>query len=388
MFRSNTMSSVDLSGLFDITQRPVLINTSASENRENVSNESSTTLSLYDQGVISLQQLNAFYWYRPLLIPLLIVGLVTSTLNVVVNCRCARDAYVLYFTGVSVGDAVFIICICSPFIVNLLYPPSSEVYEKYSLYIYTFANTVFRRGAIVLNGIASSERFIKLIFPFHVSRNILSRYPRCVVIAVFILSFLVHLSLIVELEVREVKDNIWMMVTSKVQAEFPLLFVVLRNVGRVAFVYVPTTYLLMINVALVAALQMHAAKQGNIRTTRGVKVKDESKIRGGKQDQVAQESQVSDGRNIQTEAVMRTSRLVLILTFTFFLLALPSTVNATASSFVPDYGLFTRNRYLTYLLVYLTDLVGILTQPVLFTVSLVISRQFRKSLLETLNLHP
>lgn len=382
------MSSVDLSGLLDTTQRPVLINTSASENRENdMSNESSTTLSLYDQGVISLQQLNAFYWYRPLLIPLLIVGLVTSTLNVVVNCRCARDAYVLYFTGVSVGDAVFIICICSPFIVNLLYPPSSEVYEKYSLYIYTFANTVFRRGAIVLNGIASSERFIKLIFPFHVSRNILSRYPRCVVIAVFILSFLVHLSLIVELEVREVKDNIWMMVTSKVQAEFPLLFVVLRNVGRVAFVYVPTTYLLVINVALVAALQMHAAKQGNIRTTRGVKVKDDSKIRGGKQDHVAQESQASDGRNIQTEAVMRTSRLVLILTFTFFLLALPSTVNATASSFVPDYGLFTRNRYLTYLLVYLTDLVGILTQPVLFTVNLVISRQFRKSLLETLNLH-
>ncbi|PVD22496.1 hypothetical protein C0Q70_18310 [Pomacea canaliculata] len=159
-----------------------------------------------------------------------------------------------------------------------------------------------------------------------------------------------------ELEVREVKDNIWMMVTSKVQAEFPLLFVVLRNVGRVAFVYVPTTYLLIINVALVAALQMHAAKQGNIRTTRGVKINDESKIRGGKQDHVAQESQASDGRNIQTKAVMRTSRLVLILTFTFFLLALPSTVNATASSFVPDYGLFTRNRYLTYLLVYLTDL--------------------------------
>ncbi|PVD22494.1 hypothetical protein C0Q70_18308 [Pomacea canaliculata] len=77
---------------------------------------------------------------------------------------------------------------------------------------------------------------------------------------------------------------------------------------------------------------------------------------------------------------MKTSRLVLIHTLTFFFLALPSAVNTTAISVVPDYGLFTVNRYLAYMLTYLTEWVVYLTQPFLFSVSLIFSRQFRKAL--------
>lgn len=368
----------------------VFSNTSVSVNSDSYKTGNFSVLSLYDQGVISLQQLNEFSKYKSFGILFCVVGILTSVLNVLSYSRCSHEAYFSYFTGVSVGDSLYLFSVCSSFMLSLVFPLYSQVCETYSFYVSTFANIVCRRSAIVINGIASSERFIKIIFPFKTKTNILSSYPRYVIVGVFILSFLVHLSLIMEFEVKEVKANVWAVVVSRSQVENPSLFVFLRHMSRVTFFYVPLTYLLAINAALVAALRTHAAKQLDIRATRGAKDTENPLDSRGKEvkrneaDQKELRPQDLRGRNIRSEAVMKTSRLVLIHTLTFFFLALPSAVNTTAISVVPDYGLFTVNRYLAYMLTYLTEWVVYLTQPFLFSVSLIFSRQFRKALFHRL----
>lgn len=364
-----------------------LFNFSAGQSSDH---STSTTLSLYDEGVISLQQLNAFYQFTPLGIVLGLLGVLTSILNTLANSCCRHDVYFAYFMGVSVGDGIYLTSVSIGFIINLFFPSSSCVYETYFLYVSTFVSTVFRRGAVVLNGFASSERFIKLIFPFKLSVHVLSRYPRCLILAVFVLSILANLSLALEFEVREVMVEVWMIVPSRLRVENSDLFLVLRNVSRMAFFYVPVIYLLVINVALVAALRMHASEQMDIRATRGARGKNNREITceksGNQMQQERSRPQVTDQKNIQTQAVMRTSRLVLILTLTFVLFALPTVVNSTVTSFVSDYGYFTRNHYLTCLLSYLAEWIVYLTQPFLFFVSIILSRKFRKSLLKKLHL--
>lgn len=355
-------------------------------NYSDYNNKSSEFVNLYDLGVISLQQVTTFNQLKALAIGLCVPGILTSILNVLANSRCGgHDAFVSYFTAVSVADNLYLTSACTGLIINLFFPFSSRVFEVYSLYVCTFASTVFRSSTIVLNDIACTERFIKLIFPLRLFKLVLSSYPRWIIIGVFLLSFLMHLSLVVEFEVRQVRVNVWAMVPSRLQEENVDLFLVLRNAGRMTFFYLPMMYLLIINVALVAALHRHAGNQRNIRATKGLTRKDNQANKKHEPDQELRR-QASDRRNIQTEAVMRTSRLVLVLTFTFFLLALPRVANSTVASFAADYGYETKNRYLTDILSYMAECLAYLTQPFLFTVNIIYSQQFKKSLVQKLHL--
>lgn len=367
-------------------QRGMLLNTSECENGDDSTCERSTTPSLYDQGVISLHQLDTFYQYVPLVIAAGVFALFTGILNIAGNTRSGQEPCVSYFIGVSVGDSLCLLSVFCRCLLPLFSPPSSFVYETYYRYVTTFANTVVRRGTIVLNGVASSERFMKLIFPFKSWKNPLSHYPRCVIVGVYVLSFVAHLSLAVEYVVEEVDVSVWVIVSSSLRLQHPDLFNFLRNGCRVVFVYLPLTYSLVINVALIVALRMHAGKQRNIRATRGVRVKEVSlgcSSRNVKKSDA--NHQTSNGRSIQTEAVVKTSRLVLIFTFAFFLFALPTTLSSTVMTFVMDYGPRTRNHYLYIVLTYLAEWVVYISQPFLFTANLMFNQQFSKSLGQKLN---
>lgn len=352
--------------------------------------ESHTIFNIFDQGVISLQQLNTFYQYIPLVLPLGILALLTSTLNIWGNIRSGQDSYFTYFIGLSVGDTLCLVSVFCRCILSLFFHHTSQVYETYYRYMTTFVNTGFRRGAIVLNGVASSERFIKLVFPFKMSRNVLSRYPRYVILTVYVVSFLSHLPHAVEFVIEETEDNIWRIVPSNPRLDNPSLFIALRNACRVVFVYVPITYLIVINVALVVALRVHAAKQRNIRASRGARTNSmqvDFRARGVKHaNQPELRPQGSDGRTVQTAVVVRSSRLVLIFSFTFLLFALPTTLSSTVSTFLPDYGMDTKNHYLWIMLTYLAEWVLYTTQPLLFTVNLMFNKQFRRSLFQKLHL--
>lgn len=318
-------------------------------------------VNIYDQGLVSVDYLITFYQYKALGIVLSVSGIFASLMSIVVNLYLRQDAYVVYLIGVAFWDNMFLFTVFIGSVFNVFFPVSSQPYECYSLYVSSFGSVVFRRTAVVLNGLSASERFFKLVFPFKTSRTILSSYPRRVILFIFIVCVLGHLPLVLELEVKEITKSVWMVVATRLQQDNYNIFLILRNASRVVFFYLPIVYSLGINLALVAALKHHTAKQRNIRATRG-------------------RPQVSSAEtNSQTEALVRTSLLVLIISGSFFLLALPSTVNATLSSFLADYGFFSRNRYLCILLSHLVEWIVYLTQPCSLIACIVLSRHFRKS---------
>lgn len=327
-------------------------------------------LNIPDEGIISEQLFNTFFKYTALGIFLSMVGLFSSAVIIVTNLQLKQDSYVLFLTGVCVGDNLYLIGLSSGFSLQYFLPLTSKEYQWFVIIMFTFASVAFRRSAVVFNGLASSERFLKLIFPFTSSRlNVLSRYPLGVIVCVFLISLLVHIPLLVEFEVLQVAPDLWVVSPTRLQQANKELFFVLRYVSRITFFYVPITYLLVSSLALVVALTLHVSKQQDIRATRG----------GG--DYCASKSQQGQESGSQIHNVVRTSRYVLVMAVTFLLLALPSTLNACLDGLVPDYGVFGKQRYLFRMITYLAEWVVCLTEPCLLILSMALSKQFRKSVL-------
>lgn len=367
--------------MYNITQEARKYNFTTVANRLNSSNGlktsgSSKWVNIFDQGLLSLQQFNMFLDYRPLALMLCTVGILASCLNIAVNSSLRKDAYVLYLRGINIADHVWFLSDWIGLVLYLIFPFSSRTFQIYNQYLTVYGGTVVQRSAVILNCLASSERFLKLTFPFFISTNVLNRFPRVVIACVFLLCLLLNAPLLAEFEIRELKKDFWMLSTTKLAVDNPGLFLALRNVSRVVLIYLPLIYLLVINLALVAALRLHARKQQDIRATRGTAKSDNQKV-----------SQLhgSSEKSAQAQAVMATSRLVFVLTLIFFLMTLPSTLNATVDSFVDDYGVYSRNFYLSLVVTYLAAWISYFIEPCFLIVSMVLSRQFRTAVLRLLH---
>lgn len=360
--------------IFNITEAYTTSKVTPSDPQETRSNN---TVNVHNQGLLSLQELNTFLVCRPLGLLLCTISIVASCVNIAVNSSLKNDAYVFYLTGIHVADFVWFLIDWTYLIIYMLFPLSSRTFQIYSQYITNLGVVVFQRTAIILNCLASSEKFFKLTFPFEVYKNVLNRYPRIVIACVFVFVFLINIPLLLEFEVKEINTDLWMVSATKLSQENPDLFVVLRNISRIGLFYFPLIYLFAINLGLVAALKLHASTQQHIRATRG-KAKSE--------DQQVSKSRESNEKSSQEHTTAATCRLVLVLTLSFFLLSLPATVNSTVDSFVDDYGIFSRNSNLSLMMMFLTEWIAYFIEPCLFTASVVLSKQFRSKVRHNLRL--
>lgn len=333
------------------------------------SNESSPTSSVYEDNIISARVTGIVALVTSMASLLIaVVALPSCALNLIANSLHRRDAYTYYLVGMSVADGLDLVIMVLTTLMELLVPKSSFAYNFTVVYISVGAATVVRRAAIVLNSLASVERFLTLIFPFKRSINILNRYPRLIIISVYGNVFLFHVSILLELSVTKIKEEVWTFTPSALRLENEQLFLVLQNVARGAAFYGPLIISLIINTALIVALKLHVYNQRDIRTSAGTGALQKETTNGGEQK-----------GHVQRDRVTQTCRLVLALSFSFFVLALPRTLSSNVGSFLAGYSYFSRSRNLIYVVNAFASLPQYLTEPCLLLISCGLSTQFRKT---------
>lgn len=328
-------------------------------------NVSKAIASPYDENFISERIFNEIIRVTNVLsVVVWLLAVPACILNVLANSLRRRDAYIFYLVGVSIGDGMDLLCQAPNLLVRIFQPSTSYAFIFTAFYLGMFASAICRRAAIVLNALASAERFLTLAFPFTVSRNFLNASPRLAVTSVFVCLCLLHISLLFEYNVTNVKYDTWMLLPSTHKEKYHEQFVSVRIVARTAGVYAPLLVSLIVNLVLISAFRVHSALQRDIRATSGKSLESKSR---------------NTGRHLQTRVVAKTCRLVLALSFSFVFLALPRVVNETVSSFLDGYTYFSRGHYLVGAVNAVADLTPYLTEPTLFLVSFAVSRQFRKN---------
>lgn len=325
---------------------------------------------LYGQDVITNEELARLlqYFYKAGLV-LTIAGFVGSVVNIIMNSRRRLEAYTVYLLGINIGDGVSLLAYLQFVIADKTMASSSLPFLISAFYINTIFGTIFRRGAITLNTLASIERFRALVFPFQ-RRSDQSKYSRTLVVCTFILTTLGHTTLMLEYNFVQTEKSTWVVKNSVLLEENRDLFLALKNGARFMFVYLPISLSLIINIGLAIALKLHSSQQKLIRSTIGNNF-------------VSKSSKSSS----QTK-LLSSVRLVLVLTFTFTFLALPATVNVTVSSFSPQYGFLKQYNNLYYVISAVTELLSYPTEAALLLVYILHSGQFRKALVYLLGLHP
>lgn len=330
------------------------------------------TSSIYDQGLVSQQQLAEFRQvFDCLSLVLGVAGVAASIMNVLVGCRQRRqESRAWFLLSVSLGDAGFLLAetLCNA--ARSVLPPTDRSYLLLRVYVATACGTVFRRAAVTCNTLAALERFLVLVFPFSMAGVRMGLNGGYVALCVFILSAAAHLSLGLEYVVAPTTTpGVWEIQFSQLVLDNPQVFSVLRNVGRFCFLYVPIAVSLILNILLLVALKAHDSQLTRFMDAESRKTITPSSFKDAP----------TGGSTGRQGNLYRTSGLVLALTFTFSLLALPRVVNVTIGNFVPTFTMLSANRYLTELIFYLGDLLAYLTQLVLFMISIALSRLFRKT---------
>ncbi|PVD22500.1 hypothetical protein C0Q70_18314 [Pomacea canaliculata] len=161
-------------------------------------------------GLVSEGVLKTFLNYSTILSPFLAtVCLVACFLNIAVNCKQRRDACTYYLLAMSVGDGVYLCCSMLGYLGAHIWGDTKREITMMNLYLNVLPTTISRNFAIVLNSLASLERFLVLVFPFKVSANLLNRFPRAVIVFVFGFTVLGHVSLGLEFQVAEVQPHTW-----------------------------------------------------------------------------------------------------------------------------------------------------------------------------------
>lgn len=307
---------------------------------------------------------------------LAVVGLLCSILNILVTAAQRRDAYTHYLLGMSACDTLFLLCYGQRDFATLILPPSSFYYNLSSWHL-SVSGTAFRRAALIFNALASTERFFVIVFPFRMSSRGLRSHPRAVAISVFVVTSLGHISLLCEFDILE-EYEIWSLYPSSLVKEHEQLFLILRNVVRITFFYIPVIFSLAVNVALACALNLYVSPHhGAVASKRASQDVTSGTRRGS-----ASRKQEPNPPN---RSFVKTIRLVLLLTFVFLLLALPRTVNMTMENFYPEYSFHSKYRSLMILVSHLADIIAYVTQPSLLVVCLVFSRRFRRRLVGLLH---
>ena len=326
-------------------------------------------LPIWRQGIVSGELFSRIMdYYQYVSTVCCFVGIIFSVINIVIylyqsrNRRSStssgrRPAHVLFLIAVCFGDGMFTLAKAASTLYNVLFPGNSEALMYLHLYSNVYLSVSFRRAAIIVNALASLERFGVIAFPMSRASSLLQRRPHLVIAVVAVLSWVAHVYIFIEYKVIMTATGRYTLKRTEFATRHLDEIHGAKTTVRSIFFYFPLIASLLINFALMVALRRHAASKQSIRTTKGGTARDES--------------------SSNTSAEHQVAKFILIFTLTFVLLALPVTLNYTIGRFHPVYGILRKEHYLLDTVSKMADIPQFLTQLAIFLVSLRYNQRFR-----------
>nr|KAG5696877.1 hypothetical protein BaRGS_035287 [Batillaria attramentaria] len=331
------------------------------------------------------------YYFTKLSFTVVALATVCSLLNVLVYDRQQRqshktsrkrEVHVSFLMAICVSDGLFTLCKVISYTCDNVAPGPTLLNAHLDTILDVYGLTAFRRAAVWLNALASVERFLTIAFPLGTASYVFKRAPAAVISTVFVTCCLAHIFILFEFTVTQDESGGWRQVITPYRAANEAMFESIKNAVRIVFFYIPLFGSLLINLLLLAALKKHVASKKGMTTSRGGAGGGAGGGSGGARGADGKDATTAtdskQNKNVSPEA--KAAKLILVLTLTFFFMALPSTLNATVATFTPHYGVPKRELFLYAILLNVFSLVMYLTQPALLIVSLVLSHRFRAAL--------
>lgn len=295
-----------------------------------------------------------------------VIALVVGILNVVILSQSRNATFVYYFIGLSVADAVVAV-----FAVVYLAAVSLLVVTSFALqiiqnFVASFLSVTMQRAGVWLNALACLERFLAVVFPLKAGLlKLTSRKALLVtIIGVFVMSVVIHLYAIFQYDVRMVGNNTYGQVPSSFMRSNPEFFIVAPQVVRSASLYAPLLAIVLLNIAMIIALKVHAMRF-NMRTTRG--------HNGPVQEVRGQNS------SRERKPELQVTKMVIWLSFAVVFLQSPAAINSSIGTVHPDYGGLKKEANLYQILNYAFFQLTLLNQPVIFLISFFHSHRFAEA---------
>ena len=289
----------------------------------------------------------AFIWLMPVLC---LLAVTFCVLNAIVYSQQRAARFAWYLVAVDLGDGL-----CS--LVELLhsftfFAVRSDAYLHLVVkwYMAKYFAASCRRAAVCLNAFASLERFLAIAFPLKSVR--LCGKPSLIIASVFALSLGTHIYFVLEFEVVSKGDGGWNLAHTTLRKNHADAFILWSTVASAVFAYTPLVAIILLNSVLLVFLRRHAASLQNVRRARGV-----TRSRTSEEcDDVSSGSSLSNGKTVACNTTTdgsattgtgdtskrkrenQTTKMVMVFSTVFLMMALPRMLNSTARSLFDDYG--------------------------------------------------
>ncbi|KAL8624426.1 hypothetical protein ACOMHN_034674 [Nucella lapillus] len=372
-----------------------------------------------------------------------LLTVVFCVLNAGVYWQQRAATFALYLIGVDIGDGLCaVVKVCSN-VAYFTLPSRTLERHLVDWYMAKYLALSFRRAATCLNMLASLERFLAIAFPLkNISRRAF-RKPLVIIAVVFLACLLSHSFMVLEYHAVLEEDGDWRLTATEWKRAYPGVFVVVGNVVVIMFAYAPLIVILVLNFLMLLMLRAHSSSLKNMRKSHGSSsedtmyktsiksettsqnptkaernsyIHDDSLCRNDNKTQSTPSRRISlqdnlndtvshprdmigkhykngqtgcdDGKLAQTSKKISSSKvhndssitkMVMVFTTVFFLLALPSMLSFTARHLFPEYSPEGRESNLYRTVSTLSMLISHLTEPSLFWVSFAYSRHFRRA---------
>ena len=168
-------------------------NSTAWENL-NLSVSTSRTFQFYLTGLMTEEEADLVRFVAlQIILPIICsVGLIANLLSIgVIYSTKDNIAFTCYLKALTLTDSVTLFCGLTRFLCDVISKQLPEVAPQimvYSEYIVGFGLGTFSWNvSSYLIALMSLERFVAVVFPFHVKRIVLEKFPKAAIVAIFIL---------------------------------------------------------------------------------------------------------------------------------------------------------------------------------------------------------
>lgn len=334
---------------------------------------------IYELGIVTTAMWQEFLYYiRYIGLVCCFFGSAFSALSMIVYIAQQRksqrkDAYIALLIAICSCDFIFSFSKFAVYAYGLkaVGTTKSKAESYLDIILDLYVTVTFRRAAVCLNVLATLERYLTIAFPFGKAATAFKRDTAAIIILVVFVVCLAHSYFFFEYTVLHIGGDEWTMYPSEAKLARPDLFESVKNIVRILLFYVPVFGSLVLNLALMIVLRRHLRSKQDMRMARGGSGTTQE---GSKETDAKAESKTNS-----TEE--QAAKLILLLTFTFCLCALPGTLNATIATYLPEYGVTRRQFFLYGLLLSLFNLIMFLTHVPMFLVSAAFSSRFRQNFL-------
>ncbi|XP_067685309.1 sex peptide receptor-related protein 2-like [Haliotis asinina] len=294
-------------------------------------------------------------------LPLTVIALATNICNVVVFCqKRMKSPTSTILLALCISEVLFLTTDITASIMDLIYGDKAlteRIYLFYGLYVSNYASVTLRRVGFCYTCLVSAERFIAVTFPLQAKSMRLVKNPGVVCALIMVAGFLAHIFSPVKYVVTSYKtddnttayrfEHTSMYVRDKVHFENASM------ASKFIFVYLMLLGCLFFNLLIVISLRRHSKGRQAIKTS--------------------QNSDQAQKREMQTTITIMASTMVYVI------LALPTNTNSIINNISDDYGIFTREHFLFFLVGRVGNVCELVSNFTNFFFYIMLSATFRET---------